>query len=107
MNSVYLFDEYALITCNFREGPTKITIEDIENSEFGDFVKKQKNKPEPKSSDLLAVGDPYGYLRYSASGDLAESVGLSSSREPDGFKSIRAGHHTAKKDRRLAYPFCW
>ena len=60
VNSVYLFDEYALITCNFREGTTKITIEDIENSDFGDFVKKQKNKSEQKSSDLLAVGDPYG-----------------------------------------------
>ena len=60
VNSVYLFDDYALVTCNFREGTTKITFDDIENSDFGDFVKAQKNKPEQGCSDLFEVGDPYG-----------------------------------------------
>ena len=60
VNSVYLFDDYALVTCNFKEGTTKITFDDIENSDFGDFVKEQKNKPEQKCSDLSVVGDPYG-----------------------------------------------
>ena len=60
VNSVYLFDDYALVTCNFKEGTTKITMEDIENSAFGDFVKIQKNKPEQGCSDLFEVGDPNG-----------------------------------------------
>ena len=50
-------------------------------------------------------GDPYGYLRYSASGDLSESVvkGFAfSSREPDGFVRRK---HTAKKDRRFCLSF--
>ncbi|MBQ7879906.1 MAG: recombinase family protein, partial [Clostridia bacterium] len=29
VNNVYLFDDYALITCNFKEGTTKITLDDI------------------------------------------------------------------------------
>ena len=60
VNSVYLFDDYALITCNFKEGTTKITLDDIQNSDFGDFVKTQKNKPERECSDLFVLGDPYG-----------------------------------------------
>ena len=60
VNSVYLFDEYALVVCNFKEGTTKVTIEDIEDSDFGNFVEMQKNKSEQKSSDLFAIGDPNG-----------------------------------------------
>ena len=60
VNSIYLFDDYALVTCNFKEGTTKITFDDIENSGFGDFVKRQKNKPEQKCSDLFVFGDPNG-----------------------------------------------
>ncbi len=60
VNSVYLFDDYALITCNSKDGTTKITFDDIENSGFGDFVKKQKNKSEQGCSDLFVSGDPYG-----------------------------------------------
>ncbi len=60
VNSVFLFDDYALITCNFKEETMKITFEDIENSDFGDFVKRQKNKPEQKCSDLFVVGDLTG-----------------------------------------------
>ena len=44
VNGVYLFDDYALIVCNFKEGTTKTTLEAIEDSDFGDFVKSQKNK---------------------------------------------------------------
>ena len=60
VNSIYLFDDYALVTCNFKERTTKIMFDDIENSGFGDFVKRQKNKPEQVCSDLFEVGDPYG-----------------------------------------------
>lgn len=60
VNRIYLFDDYAIITCNYKEGEEKITFEDIENSELGEFIKEQKNKPERKSSDLLVVGDLAG-----------------------------------------------
>ena len=59
VNSVYLFDDYALITCKFKEGTTKITLDDIENSDFRDFLKGQKNKPEQECSGLFEVGEPY------------------------------------------------
>ena len=45
---------------NYKDGEEKITFEDVENSELGEFIKEQKNKPERKSSDLLLVGDPNG-----------------------------------------------
>lgn len=60
VNSVYLFDDYALVTCNFKEETMKVTLEDIEDSGFGDFVKAQKNKSEPRCSDLFEVGDSIG-----------------------------------------------
>ncbi len=60
VNSVHLFEDYALITCNFKGATVKISLEDIENSDFGDVLKRQKNKPEQKSSDLSKFGDPYG-----------------------------------------------
>ena len=50
--------------CNFKEERMGVTLEDMENWDFGSFVKAQKNKSEPRSSDLFEVGDPYGYLRY-------------------------------------------
>ena len=56
--NVYLLDDYALVTCNFKEGTEKITFEDIEDSSFGDFVERQKNKPEQQCSDLFFFGDP-------------------------------------------------
>ena len=57
VNAIYLFDDYAIITCNYKDGEEKITFEDIENSELGEFI---KNKSEQGCSDLLADGDPYG-----------------------------------------------
>lgn len=60
VNRIYLFDDYAIITCNYKEGEEKITFENVENSELGEFIKEQKNKPERKSSDLLLVGDLIG-----------------------------------------------
>ncbi len=60
VNAIYLFDDYAIITCNYKDGEEKITFEDIENSELGEFINEQKNKPEQGCSDLFAVGDPYG-----------------------------------------------
>lgn len=53
----YLFDDYAIITCNHKDGEERITFEDIENSELGEYI---KNKPEQGCSDLLADGDPAG-----------------------------------------------
>ncbi len=60
VNTIYLFDDYAIITCNYKDGEEKITFEDIENSELGAFIKEQKNKSEQGCSDLLANGDPCG-----------------------------------------------
>ena len=57
---MYLFDDYAIITCNYKEGEEKITFEEIEDSELGDYI---KNKPEQECSDLFAFGDPTGGLR--------------------------------------------
>ena len=57
VNAIYLFDDYALITCNYKEGEERITFEDIENSELGEFIEQQKNKPEQGCSDLLADGE--------------------------------------------------
>ena len=57
VNTIYLFDDYAIITCNYKEGEEKITFEDIEDSELGDYI---KNKPEQECSDLFAFGDPIG-----------------------------------------------
>ncbi len=55
VNAVYLFDDYAIITCNYKDGEERITFEDIENSELGAYI---KNKPEQRCSDLLADGEP-------------------------------------------------
>ena len=60
VNSVYVFDDYALVTCNFKDGATRISLDDIEDSGFGGFVRKQKDKPEQECSDLSLSGDPYG-----------------------------------------------
>ncbi len=57
VNTIYLFDDYAIITCNYKEGEEKITFEDIEDSELGNYI---KNKPEQECSDLFAFGDPTG-----------------------------------------------
>lgn len=57
VNTIYLFDDYAIITCNYKDGEEKITFEDIENSELGEYI---KNKSEQGCSDLLADGDPAG-----------------------------------------------
>ena len=57
VNTIYLFDDYAIITCNYKDGEEKITFEDIEGSELGDYI---KNKPEQECSDLFAFGDPTG-----------------------------------------------
>ena len=32
INKIYLYDDYALITCNYKDGQEKITFEDIEES---------------------------------------------------------------------------
>ncbi len=58
VNTIYLFDDYAIITCNYKDGEEKITFEDIENSELGKFINEQKNKPEQGCSDLFAFGEP-------------------------------------------------
>lgn len=58
VNAIYLFDDYAIITCNYKDGEEKITFEDIENSELGEFINEQKNKPEQGCSDLFADGEP-------------------------------------------------
>ena len=61
VNAIYLFDDYAIITCNYKDGEEKITFEDIENSELGEFINEQKNKPEQGCSDLFAFGDATGF----------------------------------------------
>ena len=54
VNAIYLFDDYAIITCNYKDGEEKITFEDIENSELGEYI---KNKSEQECSDLLVDGE--------------------------------------------------
>lgn len=55
-----VLEGYALITCNYKDGTEKITLEDIENSDISSGFKAQKNKPERECSDLSKSGDPYG-----------------------------------------------
>ena len=55
VNAIYLFDDYAIITCHYKDGEERITFEDIKNSELGEYI---KNKSEQECSDLLADGDP-------------------------------------------------
>lgn len=57
VNAVYLYDDYAIITCNYKDGEEKIAFEDIENSELGTIIEEQKNKPERECSDLFAFGE--------------------------------------------------
>ena len=57
VNSVYLFDNYAIITRNHKDGEERITFDDIENSKLGEYI---KNKSEQECSDLSADGDPAG-----------------------------------------------
>ena len=60
VNKIFLYDDYALITCNYKDGTEKITLEEIENSDISSGFKAQKNKPEQECSDLFKSGDPYG-----------------------------------------------
>ena len=60
VNKIYLYDDYALITCNYKDGTEKITLEDIEESDVSKALKAQKNKPEQECSDLFKSGDPNG-----------------------------------------------
>ena len=46
------------IICNFKDDTTKVSLNDLEDSDFGDFVKTQKNKSELKCSDYFEFGDP-------------------------------------------------
>ena len=43
VNAIYLFDDYAIITCNYKDGEERITFVNIENSELLEYI---KNKPE-------------------------------------------------------------
>ena len=60
VNTIYLFDDYMIITCNYRDGEEKISLENILNSETGKYLKNIENKPEQRCSDLLADGDLAG-----------------------------------------------
>lgn len=57
VNSIFLFDDYAIITCNYKDGEERITFEDIQNFKLGAYI---ENKPEQRCSDLLADGDLIG-----------------------------------------------
>ncbi len=59
VNTIYLFDDYMIITCNYRDGEEKISLENILNSEAREYLKNIENKPEQRCSDLLADGDPF------------------------------------------------
>ena len=56
VNTIYLFDDYAIITCNYKEGEETIGFDEIEEA----ISSQRKNKSERECSDLLKVGDPYG-----------------------------------------------
>lgn len=54
VNAIYLFDDHAIITCNYKDGEQQITFEDIQNSELGAYI---ENKPKQECLDLLAIGE--------------------------------------------------
>ena len=58
LHKVFLYDGYAVITCNYKEGNEEISLEDIENSGIPKEFQKQKNKSEQNCSDLSKVGGP-------------------------------------------------
>ena len=64
VNSIYLFDDRIVITCNYKNNESVITLEEIEESGLLDAPKTSKmtkEKPETqKCSDLFLFGDPYG-----------------------------------------------
>lgn len=70
VNSIYLYDDYAIITCNYKDGTMKIILDDVAKSGLGYLVKGQKNKPEQECSGVsVFVGQKYclAYLHYPTS----------------------------------------
>ena len=63
VNSIFLFDDRIVITCNYKNNESVITLEEIEESGLLDTPKTSKMaKEKPKSqkcSDLFLFGDPY------------------------------------------------
>ena len=59
VNKIHLYDDYALITCNHKDGTEKITLDDIEELNVSKPLKAQKNKPEQECSDLFQSGEPF------------------------------------------------
>ena len=63
VNSIFLFDDRIVITCNYKNNESVITLEEIEDSGLLDTPKTSKTakeKPETqKCSDLFLFGDPY------------------------------------------------
>lgn len=65
IHKIFLYDDYALITCNYKDGTDKITFEDIEESDVSKALKAQKNKPEQECSDLFKSGEPdFAVIEY-------------------------------------------
>lgn len=58
LHKVFLYDGYAVVTCNYKDGSEEISLEDIEKSGVAKEFEAQKNKPEQECSDLLKIGDP-------------------------------------------------
>ena len=59
VHKIFLYDDHALITCNYKDGTEEITFDDI--TETTDASGQNKNKPEQRRcSDLFKSGDPYG-----------------------------------------------
>lgn len=44
VNKIFLYDDYALITCNYKDGTEKITLEGIENVDSSSGFKAQKKQ---------------------------------------------------------------
>ena len=58
LHKAFLYDGYAVVTCNYKDGSEEISLADIENSGIAKAIQTQKNKSGLESSDLSNVGDP-------------------------------------------------
>ena len=63
VNAIYLYDDYALITCNYKDGTIRISLEEIESS---DLLSDGVPSPEGFSFGVFVL--PAGEARHSAEG---------------------------------------
>ena len=65
VNSIYLYDDYFIITCNYKDGTNKVLFEDIENSDLisnGSPKKKASTKVGAFLFAILSDCEPKGSI---------------------------------------------